>query len=468
MTDKHKKNLLTILVISALGFFFALLPFPEAFSRKGVIMMAITLVSAGFWVTECLPIPITAVVVVFLQAVFGIQDITKGLSYMAAPINSILVAGFIMAGAFSKYDLDRKVGLSIVYLMGERTDRLVLGIMLSTAFLSLWISNTAAMVIMLPIITGILKMVNVKSGASNLGKAMFLGAAFAANIGGMGTPAGTPVNPIAIAFIHQFLGIELRFLDWVIMALPFVIVFIPVAWKILIWFYPPEFKRVEGGTGAIKKELQAMGAMTSRQQHVCLLFAFAVMFWVADSFFQLLPGWLYISSVLISLLFLCPVIGVIEWKEASKNIEWGILILAGGSLALGNGLNSTGVIQIIAENLGTVLEGTSDLVIITVLTVSTALSISFFSSLVATGTTFVPVAIGLAMHLGLNPISVAVAVALASCHAFLLPANTPPNAIAYGSGYFMTYEMAKVGIVLTIAGALLLTTMVNYFWKIYL
>lgn len=468
MIDKQKKDLLTIFVISGLGYLFTRLPFPAVFTRSGIIMMAITLISAGFWITECLPIPVTAGVVIFMQAVFGIQDITTGLSYIAAPNNSIIFAGFVMAGAFSKYNLDRKVGLNIVKMMGERTDRLVLGVMLATAFLSLWISNTAAMVIMLPIITGILKMVNVNSYKSNLGKIMFIGAAYAANIGGMGTPAGTPVNSIAIAFIHQFLGIQIKFLEWVMMALPFVIVLIPIAWKMLIVFYPPEIKRVDGGIVEIKKELEAMGPLTNKQKHVCILFAFAVLFWIADSFFDLMPGWLYVSSVLITILFICPIIGVVEWEEASKKVEWGILILAGGSLALGNGLNSTGIITIIAENLGTVLEGTSHFVVITVLTFITALSITFFSSLVATGTTFVPVAIVLAIKLGLNPVSVAVAVALAACNAFLLPANTPPNAIAYGPGYFKTYEMAKVGIVLTLIGALILTIMVNFIWGIYL
>lgn len=468
MTDKHKKDFFTIVIISGLGYLFTLLPFPAEFTPKGIYMMAITIISAGFWITECLPIPVTGAVVIFLEAIFGIQNISAGLALIASPINSIIFAGFIMAGAFSKYNLDRKVGLSIVQMMGERTDRLVLGIMLATAFLSMWISNTAAMVIMLPIIIGILKMVDANPGKGNLGKVMFIGAAYAANIGGMGTPAGTPVNPIAIAFIDQFLGIQIKFLEWVVMAMPFVIVFIPIAWKILVWFYPPEIKRVEGGIVGIKRELEAMGSLTVKQKHVCILFAFAVLFWIADSFIVLMPGWLYVSSVLISLLFICPVIGVLEWEEASKSIEWGILILAGGSLALGSGLNSTGVIKIIAENLGTILEGTSDYVIITALTFITALSITFFSSLTATGTTFVPVAIGLALQLGLNPVTAAVAVALAACHAFLLPANTPPNAIAYGPGYFKTYEMAKVGIIVTITGVLILTIMVNFLWRVYL
>ena len=465
MIGDERKNLL-IIVFTLLGaYLLTLLPLPDAFSYDAVTMMAIAVVGAVFWITECIPISLTALVVILLQAVTGIIHISDGLGYIATPVNSIIFAGFIMAAALSKYDLDRRIGLMIVGAMGEKADRLLLGIMVATGFLSMWISNSAATAIMLPIAIGIMKMdESIAPGASNLGRAMTIGIAYAANIGGMGTPAGTPASSLTIAFINDLLGVELGFLDWFIRAAPVVVLLIPLAWKVLLVVYPPEKQNIEGGAEAVQEELADMGPLTPKQKHVYILFAMALILWTADSFLELMPGWLFIASVLISLLFLSPVVGVVKWKEASPQIGWGIFILVGGGLALGSGLVETGVVEVIAEHLYHVLSGAGVLFSITLLAFVTAMSITFFSSLTATSTTFVPIAVGLGQQLGMNPILMGIVAGLSSCMAFLLPANTPPNAITYASGYFKSYEMTKVGLVLTVASVLVLSIFANIMW----
>ncbi len=464
MAPLDRRNLMTIVVTLAAAAAITLLPFPEVFSEDGVRMLAIALVGAVFWITECIPIALTGLVVILLQALVGIQPIAQGLGYIATPVNSIIFAGFIMATALSQYDLDRRISLNIVAGMGERTDRLLLGIMIATAFLSMWISNSAATAIMMPIALGIIKMARLPEGSSNLGRATLIGIAYAANIGGMGTPVGTPACSITIAFIDEMLGIEVGFLDWMIRAVPVVIILIPIAWKLLLLMFPVELDRIQGGTEAVRAELEDMGPADRGQRKVMTLFALAVILWIADSVLPLMSGWLYIASVIIALMFVAPGIGVVKWKDAAKEMGWDIFILVGGGLALGSGLIQTGVIEVIADSLSGLLAGASPYIIVTFLAFVTAMSITFFSSLTATSTTFVPVSIGLAMQLGMDAVPLAMVAGLASCMAFLLPANTPPNAIVYSANHFRTHEMMKAGLILTVLAVVVLSINANLLW----
>ncbi len=463
--NADRKNLLIIIFTLLGAYCLTLLPFPEVFSQDAVVMMAIAVVGAVFWITECIPISLTALMIILLQALTGIIPISQGLGYIATPVNSIIFAGFIMAAALSKYNLDRRIGLMIVGAMGKRTDKLILGIMVATGFLSMWISNSASTAIMLPIAVGIMKMDDsIVAGSSNLGRAMTIGIAYAANIGGMGTPAGTPASSLTIAFIDQLLGVQLGFLDWFMRAAPVVALLIPLAWKLLLVVYPPEKDTIEGGGEMVQKELQQMGPLSAKQKHVYILLALALFLWTADSFLSLMPGWLYIASVIISLIFVMPGVGVVKWKEASPQIGWGIFILVGGGLALGSGLTETGVVSIIAQQMHILLAEANVLLSVTFLAFVTAMSITFFSSLTATSTTFVPVAVGLAQQLGMNPVLLGITTGLASCMAFLLPANTPPNAITYAAGYFKSYEMTKSGLLLTAASVVVLSIVANLLW----
>ena len=458
------RNFIIMIITLLAGFAITLLPFPEALSRQAVLMVAITFISAVFWITECIPIALTGLVVILLQAVTGIQGISAGLRHIANPVNSIIFAGYIMATALSKYKLDRRISLRIVSAMGERTDMLALGIMVATGFISMWISNSASAAIMMPIALGIVAMTDHKPGNSRLGKVMMIGIAYAANVGGMGTPAGTPASSITIALIRDILGIEIRFLDWCLRAVPMVILLIPLGWFLLLKLYPPDEKRIHGGAEGVRRELAALGPLNPGQRKVLVLFLLAIVLWTMDSFMPLLPGWLYIASVGIALLFVAPGIGVVTWQEAAPEIGWDIFILVGGGLALGSGLNETGVIRYIAENLSTILSGASVWIVAAAVALISSLSITLFSSLTATSTTFVPVTIGLAVALSMDPVPLAIMAGLASCCAFMLPANTPPNAIVYKSGYFKSWEMARAGIIYTVLSALILAAVFSLVW----
>ncbi len=464
-----EKNLKIIILTFIIAAIVTQLPFPEAFTPSARIMIAITLIAAVFWVTECIPIPVTALLVILLQGLFQIQSFPKVFSYIAHPVNALLIAGFIIAASLKKYKLDKRIGLQFVSMMGEKTTHTIFGVMAATAFLSMWISNTAAAAIMLPIGVGILGKWKESPKGTNMGKAMIIGIAFAANIGGIATPLGTPPVPITIAFLDSLAGIKLSFLDWVVRAVPLVIILVPLAWKVITSIYKPEIERVTGGMEKIKQELSEMGKLTKKQMHALILFAVAIILWFLDPLRIILPiptNWMYIASLLIAIMYLLPSIGVVTWKEAKKEIGWGILILVGGGLALGSGLEATGVVSIIAGYMQTLLIHSELIVVIAAVALITAFSITFFSSLTATSSTFVPIAIALAFALKIDPVLLAMVAGAAACFAFLLPANTPPNAIAYKNGFFKTHEMTKVGLLLTVlCVGILIATAISY-WAI--
>ncbi|SES89230.1 solute carrier family 13 (sodium-dependent dicarboxylate transporter), member 2/3/5 [Natronincola peptidivorans] len=449
--SKDTKKLVILIVVMICIAIAAFLPPPEGLGDKGLIMLSIAMGAAILWMTEALTIGVTGLFIIFLQSIFGILPLTQGLAYIAHPVNAVVLVGYLLAGALVNSGMDRRLSLTIISKMGEKTSQLILGIMIATAFLSMWMSNTATTAIMVPIATGILTMAGAKPLKSNFGKALFISIAFAANIGGMGTPTGTPANPIAIALLNNLAGIQLTFLDWTARALPLVILLIPAAWMIVQKVYPLEIKVVEGGLDAVKKQLKEMGPLQREEKRVVVLFISAVTLWLMDSFISLPSDWLYIVAVLLTIIIVTPKVGFMPWQEAQKLIGWDVLFLVGGGLSMGAGLKATGAIDWIAGILSSGMGSMPESIAIGLISAATGLGITIFCSLSGTATTFVPVAIGLALSFGWDPIAFAVAAGLSSSFAFLLPANAAPNAVAYGSGYFKTIDMFKAGVVMIIA-----------------
>lgn len=463
----EKEKLLTIIITLVLGYLITLLPFPEVFSGEAILMLSIAFIGVVFWITECIPIYVTALVIMFLQGVLGIQPIGDVLGYIATPVNTIVLAGFVIAAAFSRYNLDTRFSLQVISVMGKKARNLVLGAMISTAMLSMWIANTAAAAIMVPIGVGILEIESRERRAnSNLGKVMMIGIGYAAHIGGIGTPAGTTVAPITIAFLEDIAGIHINFLEWMLRGVPVVILLVPLAWFILSYLvYPLQKKEIGGGREVVTEQLQELGTLTSKQKHVIFLFILSIFLWVADSFLPLMEDWLYLASLIIVFMFLAPIIGVINWKDAQKEIGWGVFILVGGGLALGSGLEKTGVINIAGGFLAEILVNSPLILIITVIGLLSAISITLLSSVTATSSTIVPIAITLAIRFGMDVSLFAMVSAFGASLAFLLPI-TPPNAISYKHGYFDSYEMTKAGVPTVIFSVIVIGAVFSLIWQL--
>jgi sodium-dependent dicarboxylate transporter 2/3/5 len=459
--DKEFKRL--ILLLCAIGFVvlsFFIAP-PAGLSSEGVTMLAITVAAAFLWISEAVPIGVTGLLIIFFEAITNILPLSTGLAYLAHPVNAVVLVGFLLAAILVKSGLDVRIGLMVISKMGERTDRLILGLMIATAFLSMWMSNTATAAIMLPIGIGILNMAEAKPLESNFGKAMVIGIAYAANIGGMGTPTGTPANPVAIALIDSMAGIKLSFLDWMVMVLPVVVTILPLSWLMLIKIHPLEYKTVKGGLSQVNAQLKDMGPITYQQKKVLCFFAFAIIMWLMDSVIPLPDDWLYIVAVFLTLVIVTPKIGFMSWKEAEREISWNILFLCGGGLAMGAGLKKAGVIEWIADLLSGVGSMPEELVLPLILLVVGGVGINIFCTISGTATTFVPLVVGLALSYGWSPVMMGIAACLASSFAFLLPANSAPNALAFGTGYFKTSELFVSGVFQIIISIIVITLILN-------
>lgn len=452
--DQDTKKLVFVLLSIGLVLLSFVIPVPEGLTTKGLTMLAIALAAAFLWMTEAIAIGVTGLFIILLQSVLGIVPLKDGLASIANPVNAVVLVGYLLAGVLVNSGMDRRLSLMVISRMGEKTNMLILGIMISTAFLAMWMSSTATVAIMVPISLGIIKMSGAKPLESNFGKALFIGIAFAANIGGLGTPTATTSNLIAIAFLNSLVGTQITFLGWIAKTIPLVVILLPISWMVLLKVFPLEIEVVEGGLDAAKSELAEMGNMTKKEKKVVFLFASAVFLWMMDSFLPLSQDWLYTVSVFITIFMVLPKIGFLTWKEAQKLIGWDVLFLVGGGLAMGVGLKNAGTIDWITNTLSGSIGNIPERFAVVIISLVTALGITIFCSMAGTATTFVPISIGLALSFGWNPVVFAITAGLSSSFAFLLPASSAPNAVAYGSGYFKSSDMFKAGIIVMIIGVI--------------
>ncbi|MEM5822727.1 MAG: DASS family sodium-coupled anion symporter [Ignisphaera sp.] len=424
---------------------------PKVMAMIGLIALALIL-----WSTEAVPIPLTGIIIILLLSIFNIMPLATALSYIASEVNILILAGLVISVGLSKHSVDRYISLKILNIMGERAERIVLGMILSTALISMWIPNTAAAAIMIPVAVGILDLLGARKGESNLAKAMMIGVAFGASIGGIGTPVGTPPVPITIDNVKRATGIDISFATWMAWGIPLSIILVFVAWILLILFYKPEVKVIENSRRIVTEELEKLGGLTGYRRKTLLLFFSAIVLWLLDPVMsRYVSGWTYIVSLVIIILFIIPGAGVLDWVEAAREVDWGTLFLVAGGLALGSGLRATRITDLISSVISQQLYGLNPIMMLGIIGLVAGFAITVFCSITATSSAMVPIAIAMAKALNLHPLVAGVVAGVSSCFAFLLPANTPPNAIAYSHGYFRSSEMARVGLLLIILSVLI-------------
>ncbi len=437
---------------------------PAGLPAQAWHMLLIGIGAAALWMSEAVPIAITSVFVILATGVFGILPLRDGLSLVFDPVSAIVFAGFCLAAALQKYGLDRRLSLALLIRMGERTDRVIFGMMIATALLSTMISNTAATAVMMVIAISVLRTANSRAGESNLGRAMLLGIPFAASIGGMGTPAGTPGNVITLALLREMTGISITFLGWMVLALPVMVVLLPIAWRLLVMLYPPELKRMD--LTECRRMLREMGGLGPHERRVAAIFGLTIVLWMSEPFLPVPKDWTSLVGLLAVVLLSLPHLGVLEWKDIHENTGWNIFLLIGGGLALGKGLTKTGAVAWLAEILTSYVAGWPGWLVLALVSAATAVAIVVFCTISGTATTLVPLAIGLAMTAGWSPRTFAMVAGLSASFAFLLPANAAPNALAYGSGYFKSMEMFRSGIILMLLSIMAVSLVANLVWPL--
>ena len=493
-----RRTLLIRVVGLAVGLLAALLIYaimPADVPHAAKLTAATAVLMAVWWMTEALPIPATALVplVVFpvLNSEVRFDDV--GASY-GNNIIFLFMGGFMLALAMQRWNLHKRIALAIVGKMGSSPSLLVLGFMVATGFLSMWVSNTATAVMMLPIGISVLLLVNnlrldeaertgedpgegvdpeaTATGASssavrsNFGTALMLGIAYAASIGSLATLIGTPPNALLAAHMSQEFDITIGFGRWMLVGGPIAVVYMLIAWLLLTKvFFKPEIKEIPGGAALIKEERAKLGRISAGEVRVAIIFVLAALSWVfIPLIFQAMDadppiGDAGIAMIVALLLFVLPAgaakgVRLLDWDSAVK-LPWGVLLLFGGGLALSAQFSSSGL----TEWIGQVTAGIGGLPVVLIVAIVAAgiLFLTELTSNTATAATFLPVATAVAVGIGIDPMLLAIPVAITATCAFMLPVATPPNAIAYGSGYVQIPQMAKTGLWLNLIGIVLIT-----------
>ena len=493
-------------MIAGLAVFVAILlmPLAEGMSESGQRILAVVALMAIWWVGEGTSLALTALLPLVLFPMLGIMPSKQVASNYANHLIFLFLGGFMIALAMEKWNFHKRLALWIINTMGTDPTRIVLGFMIATAFLSMWISNTASTMMMLPVAIAVVRQIALdaslngernsdsqKKIENGLGLVLMLGLAYSASIGGVGTPIGTPPNIVFAGFYKNLFpdNPEISFFKWMTMALPIVLIFIPITWVYLCRFVSPfPINQIKGGeSGIIQKELDTLGLMNRAEKIVAGIFCLTALLWifrrpiVIGDF--ILPGWsnifenpkyLHDSTVAMAmgiLLLVFPVNGVkgialngktewfaLDWKTVQSKTPWGILILFGGGFALAAGFGVSGLDKWIGSKLNGVSEWPLWLTVLVI-----CLAVTFLTELTsntATTTMILPILGMAAVAATIHPLFFMVPATLAASFAFMLPVATPPNVIVFGSGWVSMPQMSKAGLILNLLGAGIVTTAV--------
>ncbi len=470
-------------------------------SADGRVVAGIGLLMAVWWVTEAIPLSATALLPMVLLPALTALTVEDATTPYANPIIFLFMGGFLIAIAMQKWNLHRRIALLTLRRVGISPRRIVLGMMIATAFLSMWVSNTATTLMMLPIALSVLSLVIDNSGDQDdahadhdatdrirsgeavsqavsdprirlFGVALLLSVAWSASIGGLGTLLGSPPNAIVAGYLESEVGKEVGFAQWMMLCVPLVIVFLLIAWLLITrLMFRVDLDSLPGGRELIDDEISELGPMSQGEKVVLAVFASAAFLWIVPGVLSnigpLADGYPWLgalddTAIAITagiILFLIP--GdrrgnmTLVWEDAERGLPWGVLLLFGGGLSLAGAVAGTGL----DEWLGSQVSGLEALPIVLLLmaVVVIVLLLTEVTSNTATAATFIPVLGGVAVGIGVDPPTLLIPAALAATCAFMLPVATPPNAIVFGSGAVTIGEMVRGGVVLNVVGVLLIT-----------
>lgn len=434
-------------------------PLPDGMSPDGLKVAAVLALMLVWWLTEAVPLPVTALLPLVLFPTLGVMNMNTAASSYADPVIFLYLGGFMLAIAMERWGLHLRIALHIVRVVGSSANLVIAGFMLATAFLSMWISNTATVMMMLPIGTSVIYLLMHRDGeephegAHNFATCMMLGLAYAASIGGIGTLIGTAPNAIFAGYMRNFYGIEIGFAQWMVVAVPVAAMMLFICWQVLVRLYPNRMGRIEGVEQVIGDELRKLGRWSRGEVLIAVIFGATAMAWMFRPAINLaLPGLALTDAgiAIISgmLLFIVPVSlkrgqVLLTWKEAER-LPWGVLLLFGGGLCLASAVRNSHL----AEWVGLQIQAAVDVAVFPLILIVSGLVLLMteFMSNVATVTTMLPVIAALAAAFGYAPIELMLPATLMASFAFMMPVATPPNAIVFASGHIRIRQMAYAGL----------------------
>jgi len=463
-------GLAVFLIVSQLNVFSSL-------THEARMTAAVGSLMAIWWATEAIPIPVTSLLPLVLLPLLGSFEVKPLASSYGHPLIFLFLGGFIIAIAMERWHLHKRIALNILGVFGTSSERIILGFMISSAAISMWVTNTATTMMMLPIALSIIEIYRPyflkisPKYANNFSVSLLLGTAYAANIGGVATLVGTVPNALFAAFMESHYHYSISFLDWIKIGLPMALCLLPIAWFALtkVFFRFPNIA-IDSADDFVNAQLLKLGPMTSQEKSISIVLGLTCSAWVFKSFIEeSLFGGQKISDSTIALagatlLFLIPsdlksYQFLITWHDAKK-LPWGLLLLFGGGLALATAISQSGLSVAIGDSLDS-LDRPS---VFTVMIVTSCLVIFLteLTSNIATTATFLPICASLIQQPS-DAAMVLIPVTICASCAFMLPVATPPNAIVFGSGEIKIRDMIKVGFALNIMSLIVITAL-GYFW----
>lgn len=461
-----------------LGLFFfvtiLILPSPETMSAVAWKTTAVAVLMAFWWITEAIPIAATSLLPIVLLPVLGITPIGESTAPYANPLIFLFMGGFIIAIAMQRWELHKRIALRIINYVGVKPSSIIIGFIIASAFLSMWVSNTATALMMLPIALSVLHFTEREKSddlpVTNFEIVLVLAIAYACNIGGIVTLIGTPPNALFAGFMLENYSIEISFVRWMSIGIPLAIVLLPLMYVILSKVvFPIKLKELPGGRKVINSQLKEIGKISIPEKRVAVIFSMTAALWIFRPLISnILPG-LSDAGIAIAagiVLFIIPSGSkkhqkLLAW-ENMRDLPWGILILFGGGLSLANAISSSGLAAWIGESVQS-LE-TFPIILLIFAVILIVVFLTEITSNTATTAAFLPILASTAIGMGQNPMMFIIPATISASCAFMLPVATPPNAIIYGSGKVSIPQMAKAGLWLNIIIATILTIATYYFF----
>lgn len=441
--------------------------YPEGLSDEANAILATTFWIAIWWILEPIPIAVTSLLPIILFPLTNAISINETTSFYGDKFVYLYLGGFMIALAIEKWNLHKRIAINIINFIGTNVQNIILGFMLATAFLSMWISNTATAVMMLPIAIAIVKQLkdnpNTIANENQLfGKSLMLGIAYSASIGGISTLIGTPPNLVLAGILKETYDYEITFYQWFVFAFPISILLLLICWKYLTSIaFKLKQKEFPGGKEEINRLKKELGKITYEEKAVSIVFVLVAFSWIFRSILlnKISP---HIDDTIIALafaiiLFLIPAKNkkdkILNWSDIEK-LPWGIILLFGGGMAIANAFKISGLADWIGTQI-TSLDGFTLFTLLFILITSVNFLTEITSNL-ATTAMLLPILIPLAESFNIHPLIIMVGTTIAASCAFMLPVATPPNAVVFGSGYLSVKDMVKKGFVLNIVSILLI------------
>jgi sodium-dependent dicarboxylate transporter 2/3/5 len=478
MLNNYKHQV--FIVISILLSFVLFAVNPLQLDVKAAKVLAIAFLVIFLWITEAIPMAASALLPLILFPLLNIMPVKEVAKSYGDPIIFLFMGGFFLGLAIEKWNLHKRIALNIVRLSGTNGNSIILGFVIATGTISMWLSNTATTMMLFPIATSVIFVIkenHTQGNQQNFSIALMLVIAYASNLGGIATIIGTPPNVAYVGFIKDKLNHSIDFFDWMKLVMPLSIVLLLLLYIVITRFlYPNKMEKSEATANYIKEEINKLGKMSATEWRVLLIFLITAFLWITQSIwnklFQLKLDDAMIALIGAVLLFAIPssikkdeaensvYLPILDWND-TKRMAWGILILFGGGLALAKGLEEAGLIQLLGKVLAQIAPDNLFLLILLITTLS--IFISEVMSNVAQVIIFAPVVTALAVSLNIHPLLLGIPMCLGASCAGMLPMGTPPNAIAFSSGHIALKDMLKTGFVMNIISILFISLACYFF-----